>query len=146
MNLKDPHGRISRWMMELNEFHFQLEHIPGKENILPDVLSRGGHEELVGAIADSLADSGNIEFYEIIAGLGILAILPDEEWVNEQEKMILSVIHSSDTLRAKSSLKITLLLLKFFVKQSTWYCIMACYVRLQPSLETTILHCGKLYH
>ena len=56
IHLKDPHGRIARWMMELNEFHFKLEFIPGKQNILPDALSHA-HDEVVGAIADAMADS-----------------------------------------------------------------------------------------
>src|SRR5687767_12232511 len=72
-------------MMELNEFSFKIDHIPGKENIVPDVLSRG-HEEQVGAIADTLADTGNIESYEIVAGLEVLTLPSDEEWASEQLK------------------------------------------------------------
>ena len=88
MNLKDPHGRIARWMMELNEFSYKIEHIPGKENIVPDVLSRAHdfHLQQVGAISDSLADAGNIESYELVAGLDILQLPSDEEWAAEQRK------------------------------------------------------------
>src|ERR1700722_13748924 len=37
MNLKDPHGRIARWMRELNEFDYHLQYIKGKDNVIPDV-------------------------------------------------------------------------------------------------------------
>ena len=85
MNLADPHGRIARWMMELNEFNFQLEHIPGNENIVPDVLSRCNDEQ-VGAIADVLADIGNIDSYELVAGADTLQLPPVKEWASEQRK------------------------------------------------------------
>ena len=85
MNLWDPHGRIARWMMELNEFSYKIEHIPGKENIVPDSMSRA-HEVQVGAIADILADTGNIESYELVAGLDVLQLPSDEEWAAEQRK------------------------------------------------------------
>ena len=39
MNLKDPHGRIARWTHELSEFSFNLKHIKGTDNIIPDALS-----------------------------------------------------------------------------------------------------------
>ena len=39
-DLKDPHGRIARWVMLLNEFNTNISYIPGKSNTLADVLSR----------------------------------------------------------------------------------------------------------
>ena len=36
---KDPYGRIARWMMELDQFNFKIDYIPGVENIAPDSLS-----------------------------------------------------------------------------------------------------------
>ena len=39
-NTKDPRGKFSRWLTELEEYSFDIEHKPGKSNVVPDVLSR----------------------------------------------------------------------------------------------------------
>lgn len=39
-NLKDPQGRLARWALRLQPYDFQLIHRKGKENIVPDLLSR----------------------------------------------------------------------------------------------------------
>lgn len=33
-------ARISRWIMAIQEFHFDIKHIPGNENVVADTLSR----------------------------------------------------------------------------------------------------------
>jgi len=38
--LKDPQGRLARWQLRLQQFDFELVHRRGKENIVPDFLSR----------------------------------------------------------------------------------------------------------
>lgn len=38
--MKDPHGRLARWAMKLQQFSFDILHRPGKTNIVPDALSR----------------------------------------------------------------------------------------------------------
>jgi hypothetical protein len=38
--VQDERGKLSRWAMLLKRFSFNVEHIPGKENQLPDALSR----------------------------------------------------------------------------------------------------------
>lgn len=38
--LKNPTGRLSRWSMRLSQFDFEIEHRKGKENVIPDSLSR----------------------------------------------------------------------------------------------------------
>lgn len=38
--MKDPHGRLARWAMKLQQFSFDIVHKPGKSNIVPDALSR----------------------------------------------------------------------------------------------------------
>ena len=37
---KDPRGKIANWLMELEEYDYKIEHVPGKENIVADCLSR----------------------------------------------------------------------------------------------------------
>ena len=37
---KDPHGKITRWMAELECFDFTVEHISGKRNQKAEALSR----------------------------------------------------------------------------------------------------------
>lgn len=39
-NLKNPTGRLNRWACRLSQFDFELIHRKGKENIIPDCLSR----------------------------------------------------------------------------------------------------------
>ena len=36
----DPSQRLQRWIMAVQEFQFTVKHLPGKENIVADVLSR----------------------------------------------------------------------------------------------------------
>ena len=36
----DLNARQARWLAFLSEFHFELKHIKGKENIVVDALSR----------------------------------------------------------------------------------------------------------
>lgn len=38
--LKNPSGRLARWSMRLSQFNFTIEHRKGRENIIPDALSR----------------------------------------------------------------------------------------------------------
>lgn len=39
-NLKEPQGRLARWALRLQPFDFTLVHRKGKENVVPDLLSR----------------------------------------------------------------------------------------------------------
>ena len=38
--LRDPSGRILRWINMLQEFDFEIKHCAGKENVVADFLSR----------------------------------------------------------------------------------------------------------
>lgn len=40
MNLENPTGRLARWGCRLSQFSFDIEHRRGKDNVVPDALSR----------------------------------------------------------------------------------------------------------
>lgn len=44
-NLKEPQGRLARWALRLQSFDFTIIHRKGKENVVPDLLSRSPPEE-----------------------------------------------------------------------------------------------------
>ncbi|GFT74032.1 retrovirus-related Pol polyprotein from transposon 17.6 [Trichonephila clavipes] len=46
MKLKSPTGRLVRWTLQLQSFNLNMEYIPGKSNVVADMLSRPAcHEE-----------------------------------------------------------------------------------------------------
>ncbi|KAK9709956.1 RNase H-like domain found in reverse transcriptase [Popillia japonica] len=44
-NLRDPTGRLARWSLKLQQYSFDLVHRKGKENVVPDMLSRSVHRK-----------------------------------------------------------------------------------------------------
>lgn len=47
MSQKDLNGRLARWSLKLQGYDFSIEHRKGKENVVPDALSRVYVEELL---------------------------------------------------------------------------------------------------
>lgn len=45
-NLKNPSSRLSRLRLDLDEYHFDIEYIKGKDNVIADALSRISIDEL----------------------------------------------------------------------------------------------------
>lgn len=39
-NLKNPSGRLARWVLRMQQFDFDINHRPGSQNVVPDALSR----------------------------------------------------------------------------------------------------------
>ena len=49
MSLKDPRGRLARWMVEVQGYDFEVSHAPGSCLSVPDCLSRdsnGSHSSM----------------------------------------------------------------------------------------------------
>lgn len=40
MSLKEPRGRLARWMIEVQDFEFEVKYTPGAKMAVPDCLSR----------------------------------------------------------------------------------------------------------
>ncbi|GFX02111.1 integrase catalytic domain-containing protein [Trichonephila clavipes] len=40
MKLKSPTGRLARWALQLQSFNLNMEYIPGKSNVIANMLSR----------------------------------------------------------------------------------------------------------
>ncbi|GBN54506.1 Retrovirus-related Pol polyprotein from transposon 297 [Araneus ventricosus] len=45
MKLKSPSGRLARWALQLQSFDLNLEYIPGKSNVIADMLSRLDYDQ-----------------------------------------------------------------------------------------------------
>lgn len=79
--MKDPHGRLGRWAMKLQQFSFDIVHRPGKCNIVPDALSR---------CIDILTD---------ISSLKILDTHKDNWYKNQISKVIRGEVDSNWQVR-----------------------------------------------
>lgn len=53
-SIKDPVGRIARWAVRLQQYDFDIVHRKGKENVVPDALSRS--VPIIDAVSDGPSD------------------------------------------------------------------------------------------
>ncbi|PAA63097.1 hypothetical protein BOX15_Mlig014814g1 [Macrostomum lignano] len=60
LQTKEPEGRLARWLDTIQQFNFALCYRPGRENVVPDVLSRTAVTQLANRddfLAEQLRDS-----------------------------------------------------------------------------------------
>ena len=82
MNLKSPHGRLARWSLEIQGYDAQIQYIPGKQNVIADMLSRPFlSDELMIEVAACEVSFGSTSVADIRAKL-VRVINKDtiEEW------------------------------------------------------------------
>lgn len=53
-NIKEPTGRVARWALRLQQYQFDVVHRPGKNNVVPDALSRS--VPVIDVISDNIPD------------------------------------------------------------------------------------------
>lgn len=72
---KDPHGRLARWAMKLQQFNYEIVHRKGKDNTVPDALSRSIPEEI-----------------------NIIEITPEDkdDWYRRLEEEVRQGLHTND--------------------------------------------------
>lgn len=66
-NLKDPNGRLARWVLRLQPYSFTLVHRKGKEHVVPDLLSRSTLEDKHGRVS-ALEKSEGDKWYSKMMG------------------------------------------------------------------------------
>jgi transposase InsO family protein len=75
-NLKEPNAKLMRWKLQLNEFDFEIRHVPGKSNKVADALSRPFTLNVLNQDAPSLP---------IISPRAVTQVLEDCEQQSEAE-------------------------------------------------------------
>ena len=81
MSLKDPRGRLARWMVSIQDFDFTVVYAPGGELVVPDTLSQDSVEKPLcarcfKALEEPVAEEGKIEAVRAAAELSGLLCWP----------------------------------------------------------------------
>lgn len=88
-NIKKPSGRLARWLCRMQQFDFQVVHLPGAENRVPDALSRAVYN-----LPDPTdTDKGRMETEPDSVDL-VIPGLPDfeniqDDWYNRLREQVL---------------------------------------------------------
>src|SRR5688500_19882239 len=91
-NIKDAKGRRARWIIELQQHHFTIEHRAGKYNANADALSRMYDEETVECFIIDLTETDiaddedeNVSIKEDIKWhISSSESVEDNEWFEEE--------------------------------------------------------------
>ncbi|GFV30884.1 retrovirus-related Pol polyprotein from transposon 17.6 [Trichonephila clavipes] len=60
LNIKSPTGRLARWALEIQSFNLKVQYIPGKANVVADMLSRPVTQE-----KESFCEENNITIVDM---------------------------------------------------------------------------------
>src|SRR5882724_2399410 len=79
-NLKDPKGRLARWVFRLTGFNFEIKYRPGSLNYVPDMLSRNPVQKddskfLPGLFAVEMEEEIQLSKFPLFENLTRLAII-----------------------------------------------------------------------
>lgn len=83
---KDPHGRLARWAMSLQQFDYEIIHRKGKYNIVPDALSRAIVNEVSVILAD-VKDEDKDDWYRSIEKTILQDPNNTENWSLDQGRL-----------------------------------------------------------
>lgn len=61
-NLKDPRGHLARWADALTQYDFEIIHRPGKDNVVPNFLSRSVENKV-----NDISNRQNLPLFVVIS-------------------------------------------------------------------------------
>ena len=87
----EPKGRRARWIMDLQEYEFEVQHRPGKQNSNADALSRLPQENPINTILPNKINHGPV-LPAVLACLTMLAPEKDCQQAQLKDSSISKVI------------------------------------------------------